>query len=424
MKEFVGIYFANLVDFASLHVYLSAFCEHGEMENKTNKVFVVGFAVLLALVNIYKISIFYFLIYIALIYIYSFLYKLARLYYIVLPILYFVLGVGVKTLGVLIVNGINKYFSQQTACYIAIFVGEIIRCYFVALVILSRRIILSKVSRKVKMLVYSILIFCFSIYCIIIYVVQKHEVGIGTILCLIIFLLTLCVNVLIFIIITELCEIMRENYRNKLLLYEAQAKEEYYVELENINKAVQEIKHNLIYKIFIILTKNSRDMKYALEEMVGELKSCDKKICTVNPVLNSILNSKIQNAEEKGITSTLYIDIPMQINVDYFDLGILIGNLFDNAIEACEKIQTNDRWIILHLSYKNKIFIFQIVNSKSCVDIYTGKSSKKDYVNHGIGLKSIKKIVKKYNGEIDLRDTGKTFEVSGVLYGITFDKIV
>ena len=70
------------------------------------------------------------------------------------------------------------------------------------------------------------------------------------------------------------------------------------------------------------------------------------------------------------------------------------------------------------LHQKNTLFI-KVCNSKTRELVNINKSSKRDVYNHGIGVSSIKSIVKKYNGYEVFKDKGEEFEVSESLYGIT-----
>ena len=61
-----------------------------------------------------------------------------------------------------------------------------------------------------------------------------------------------------------------------------------------------------------------------------------KNISTIgNPVVDALLNQCLHTAEENGIKVTLDVTIPEVLSISPLSLSILIGNTFDNAIEAC-----------------------------------------------------------------------------------------
>ena len=112
------------------------------------------------------------------------------------------------------------------------------------------------------------------------------------------------------------------------------------------------------------------------------------------------------------------IFVPKYMNIDYGDMGVLFGNLLDNAIEANQEVDKKKRWINVSVKYEDHILVVNIKNSKkrgSC-------RRKKGHLNHVIGLNSVKQIVEKFNGIVEIQDVGEMYEVSAILYGICDDK--
>lgn len=143
-----------------------------------------------------------------------------------------------------------------------------------------------------------------------------------------------------------------------------------------------------------------------------------KKIYTSNVVINTIINNKISQAEKLGITTDVDIKVSKAVSLDYKDAGILLGNILDNAIEACEKISKEDRWIKIDMFYQKNTLFVKVCNGKIKEPVNINKSSKRDVHNHGIGVSSIKAIVKKYDGYVEFVDKGEKFEVDVSLYGM------
>jgi sensor histidine kinase regulating citrate/malate metabolism len=84
------------------------------------------------------------------------------------------------------------------------------------------------------------------------------------------------------------------------------------------------------------------------------------------------------------------------------DLVILMTNLLDNAIEACQKTAVSNRKIWLNMEVEEHIFIVSTQNpyNQECEDIKDFFHTwKKDTWNHGIGLKNIHSVTEKYHGD-------------------------
>ena len=105
-------------------------------------------------------------------------------------------------------------------------------------------------------------------------------------------------------------------------------------------------------------------------------------------------------AEEKGIIFSSNISLPAEYAVSDMDMVCVLGNLIDNAIEACEK-QTS-KYIEVDISEVKKMILIKIVNSYNGEKNDTSVTSKKEKTMHGIGIKNVKKIVAKYKGAYDM----------------------
>lgn len=155
-----------------------------------------------------------------------------------------------------------------------------------------------------------------------------------------------------------------------------------------------------------------------IKEIIGELEDSKKNLYTDNCILNSVLNIKYSAAQVADIKIESNIFVPKYMNIDYGDMGVLFGNLLDNAIEANQGVDRKKRWINVSVKYEEHILIINIKNSK----IRGSRRKKKGYLNHGIGLNSVKQIVEKFNGIVEVQDFGEMYEVSAILYGICDDK--
>lgn len=141
-----------------------------------------------------------------------------------------------------------------------------------------------------------------------------------------------------------------------------------------------------------------------------------KIVDTDSQVLNAVVNSKFSYAYEKNIHTEYCIQGRMK-SVEEFDLSILLSNLLDNAIEACER-NKNPSEISLKILEREGYLNIRISNSieQSAYD-ENGRlrTKKKDKSSHGYGMKSVCDIVKKHEGMIDMEEKDNQFIVDILL---------
>ena len=148
-----------------------------------------------------------------------------------------------------------------------------------------------------------------------------------------------------------------------------------------------------------------------------------------NLMIDSIIDMKKGSALSKGIDMVTELYIPPNMKYDSLDMVIILGNLLDNAIEACEKLMNKKKpEIILKIQYKMSNLVILIKNTYDGEEIGAGNSvdnslpatTKNDKKIHGIGMRNVKEIIKKYNGIIEWRTEYGMFVIDILLY--EFDK--
>lgn len=198
----------------------------------------------------------------------------------------------------------------------------------------------------------------------------------------------------------------QKNYYEKVINNYGEARKA----LHDMNNHMSVIKYFLENKDY----KNMDDYIKSLSERIVTNKN--NNICS-NKVINAICLDKCDRCKKEGINIRFDIIINKELNIDNLDLCIVLGNLIDNAIEACEKINDKEIQKVIQVSariYLNQIYI-KVINSKNNkVEKRNNKflTSKKDKKNHGIGLENVKEAVHKNHGDIEIKDSKNTFEVS------------
>ena len=145
-----------------------------------------------------------------------------------------------------------------------------------------------------------------------------------------------------------------------------------------------------------------------------------RKAFTDNLIIDTLLLSKKNLAEEKGVILRTDLYVPEILPYDDIDLCVLLGNIMDNAIEACINCTSGSPFVDTTIRYKNDCLFIHVKNPYVHILQPSGfslfNSTKSDFLRHGYGLQSVQNIVNKYNGEIHIETKGNLFSLRLTLY--------
>lgn len=156
------------------------------------------------------------------------------------------------------------------------------------------------------------------------------------------------------------------------------------------------------------------------QRQLGELTRNREMLHTGNIGIDSIVSYKLKEAEKLKIKVERTIEITGKVTLSHIDLNILIGNLMDNAIEAVRALDEHDRKISLLIRTDQTALYLEISNP------FKGEphrdrdgnflTAKADKLRHGLGLKEVKEIVRKYEGHMETGTEKNTFSVKILVY--------
>lgn len=152
-----------------------------------------------------------------------------------------------------------------------------------------------------------------------------------------------------------------------------------------------------------------------IDEMSDKLIESET-IDTGNVALDAIISTKKSLAEEKNVEFEATVQIPEKLPIDATDICIIFGNSLDNAIEACEKIKDDTKYIKLSVIYEEDVILCKISNSICKGKKLSMKTTKTDKENHGYGLENIKQALSKYNHLLKIDQTDKEFILSFIIF--------
>lgn len=201
---------------------------------------------------------------------------------------------------------------------------------------------------------------------------------------------------------------------NQLINYQAQ----HFRDLASSNSTTRQTFHDLKNSLFAIssaLKENEITSAISIiNTLCHEVSNDFNLFATNNSAFNALLAAKYRSMTESEIQFKLKSFMLSHNAIDNFDLCILLGNLLDNAIEACEKIKSNKKEITLHIIQAGDYLTIQVLNTiEKRVQVIENniETTKEDKNCHGFGLKSIKAIVEKYEGFYSIRQSNDTFSV-------------
>mgnify|MGYP005754055919 CR=1 FL=1 len=138
-----------------------------------------------------------------------------------------------------------------------------------------------------------------------------------------------------------------------------------------------------------------------------------------NRVIDMVLNDKLAAAQRENIKVNLEIDTIGEVEILGKDLCAVLSNLLDNAIESCQKSVNQEAWIDISVRKVTHGLIVKIANSafeKVIVREGSYLTTKAEKDKHGIGLESVRYVLKKYNSNIKIEDKNNAFNVSIVFF--------
>ena len=192
----------------------------------------------------------------------------------------------------------------------------------------------------------------------------------------------------------------------QIAAYQRELIETHYREVDNMYRQIRGWRHdyrNHIQTMKAYAASGDLDaIRRYLDLLDQDLTTVDTVIKTGNPMTDAILNSKISLARSKDIQVIADAHVPVRLKSSEIDLCCILGNLFDNAIEASMKLPQEQRLIRVYMDMKNTQLYISFTNftagKKLPKEGSRFRSTKGE--GHGFGLVRIDAIVERLEGYI------------------------
>lgn len=234
--------------------------------------------------------------------------------------------------------------------------------------------------------------------------------------------LVLLINFATFYLYDQISRILSDK-TDKMLTQQQNKYYEKQLELmKSSSKAIKTIKHDLKNHMASLYALAEDDKKEeVLEYLSGVIEVFNNKdglASTGNVVIDSIINFKLQEVEKEEIAVTLDLNIPKDLKIPSFDITVILGNLLDNALNAVKELERN-RFIDIKIKYTKGRLVLKMDNSFNGVIVKKEgiiNTSHGDKNNHGLGLESVKTVLKKYDGTIEFEYNDNKFHTALLMF--------
>lgn len=207
----------------------------------------------------------------------------------------------------------------------------------------------------------------------------------------------------------------------RIAAYQRELIETHYAEVENMYRQIRGWRHD--YRNHIQVMKihaaqgDMESIRRYLDELDADLNTVDTVIKTGNRMTDAILNSKISLAKAKGIPVQADASIPVQLKISELDLCVIIGNLFDNAIEASMALPETKRMIRVYMDMKGTQLYISFTNFTASGKLpkINGRFRSTKGEGHGLGLMRVDGVVKRLGGYLSRNSEDGAFTTEVLL---------
>ncbi|MDO5718040.1 MAG: GHKL domain-containing protein [Tissierellia bacterium] len=358
MVNFVFHTINNLVEFYLAYIYFSIFLRKRKVNYKISSVILIILYIIYSFVNIYFNNPYFNLITaIAVHVLFQIILFDGEIKWRIISLLsYIALNIALDLLMTILFS----YFTTDELNIIILLILNFIKT---AIILFVKRILYNTNKRTdIKIII------VFSIYCIFLamYGVFRGYSFYGNFDYSrdIVIALVFIISIMIFYYILGIID-KKLDFENRVKYLEINKDKDLYLkQLEEYEKHLSELKHNLKNRNIALLNYTEEERLKKIKEFVDIVDDPQKSIFTKNKLIQNLIHIKIKDLFIAKENLNININIPEELDMDKEDLSTILGNLIDNSIEAVNALEYDDRKILIDMEYKNNILIICIENSK------------------------------------------------------------
>lgn len=294
---------------------------------------------------------------------------------------------------------------------------------FIILFIIKKRLNKEEYGMDNKLLICSSIlpISTFGIYSALLYshLMEKLS-GLNEMILVIGCVFLLISNAIIFLMFDYIFRLNKEKQTLEISSLKTDMEKKYYDRMEAVNIEQAHYMHDFKFLLKTIgdlaIQEQNEEIKSVIQDMkirIGEIE--DELFCR-NKVLNTILCEKKREANDNNITYNAYVEPGIDLNfIQDIDIIIIMGNIIDNALEACEKVEDGYVDINIFGTQKGHFLVMKVENKFDGVLKRQGKkfySTKESSSKHGMGIENVRNCIEKYGGFLQTEVEDNIFTAS------------
>ncbi len=318
-------------------------------------------------------------------------------------------GFAIFIFSILLNNNLFTLLNSEIMLLIAALISTFTFTVILYLVVKTKKYITSLTSNHGKYFITAMLILFISITLLeeMVFAQSYDETNLLASL-----MLFLAVFILLLIIMFKNAKDSMNYTNQEMISQELKHMNEKFEVLEASNNEIKIMKHDLNKTLFIlkeyIVEGKLEKVNKVIDEMITDIHLTPRALISGISSIDSVITSKALECSKKKIHFTYNIETSYLSCINDFDLSLIFLNSLSNAIE---NIDSKNRIINLEVTQNSNILYIQVVNKVS-IDVFDENPqliSTKSSKNHGYGIKSMRNIARKYNGDIHLFQNNQDF---------------
>lgn len=355
-------------------------------------------------------------------YLYNISFKTAAFHSFIFLAVMFTSEILIMSISSLIYGDFNAVESNIAVYFFAVVTSKLI--YFTLMLIILKLFAIRENNEQSNKYYWLLFVMpLFSIMILLCFRYITYQMGLNkimSILWIVSCIGILFANILVFIIYEFSIKNTKELYEIKAIQHQEEQDKKYFDVIEQSNKEMRMFSHNIKNHLMQIRNLDDIDaVRVYVDKLCPDIEKFNYIGISKNKMLDLIISKYTTLCESKSIKFSVDVKTANLDYIDDVDLSTLMNNLLDNSIEAAEK--SNNAFIQINIFSKNNQYDGLVIKN-SCdtppeTDSGVLRTTKHNKKSHGIGIKSIKKIIKKYNAIYDWKyDQAQKFFKTDIVF--------